>query len=57
MTDASDLRPAPHSDAHEHARAHERPAKRPATKRRAEWLAPTGLILLSLVPVAAGRRA
>lgn len=46
MTEASDLRPAPHSD----VRTHERPA----TKRRGEWLAPTGLILLSLVPIAAG---
>ena len=46
MTEASDLRPAPHSDAHADGR--------PTTKRRGEWLAPTGLILLSLVPIAAG---
>jgi uncharacterized membrane protein len=46
MTEASDLRPAPHSDAHAH--------ERPAAKRRGEWLAPTGLILLSLVPIGAG---
>lgn len=58
MTDASDLRPAPHSDAHEHTHAHAHEHvhahERLTPKRRAEWLAPTGLILLSLVPVAAG---
>jgi hypothetical protein len=54
MTDASDLRPAPHSDADAHADAHADARERLNTKRRPEWLVPTGLILLSLVPVAAG---
>lgn len=50
MTEASDLLPAPHTA----ARPDGRPAGTPARARRREWLAPTGLILLSLVPVAAG---
>lgn len=50
MTDASDLRPAPPVSADAHTAVG---GRRPA-KRRTGWLAPTGLILLSLVPIAAG---
>jgi len=46
MTEASDLR----SPSHVEAEARGRPAAKP----RSGWLAPAGLILLSLVPIAAG---
>lgn len=42
------------SSAHQWARIRPPLPARPAVKPRREWLAPTGLILLSLVPVAAG---
>jgi uncharacterized membrane protein len=42
------------STAHQWARVRPAPSAPPVARRRTEWLAPAGLILLSLVPILAG---